>query len=70
MLLRLLLITSAVTAASLVGNAFTATASQPTGTEALDPIAMCAPTPTDDRQDDNDSDTERRPSRNGRAIAS
>ncbi|WOD39023.1 hypothetical protein [Nodosilinea sp. E11] len=65
MLLRLLLITSALTTVSLVNTAFVTTASRSTGSDTLDPVAVCAPTPTDD---DDKKDPPRRPGRNGRAF--
>lgn len=67
MLLRLLLIASALTTVSLVNTAFVSTASQPTGSDTLDPIASCAPTPTDSEDEDDKKDTPRR-RRTGRAF--
>lgn len=68
MLLRLLLIASALTTVSLVGTAFVATASRPTGSDTLDPVAVCAPTPTDDADDDKKDPPPRRPRRTTRAV--
>jgi hypothetical protein len=68
MLLRLLLITSALTTVSLVNAAFVSTASRTTGSDTLDPVAVCAPTPSDDNADDDKKDPPRRPRRTTRAF--
>ncbi|PSN10023.1 hypothetical protein C7293_29575 [filamentous cyanobacterium CCT1] len=64
MLLRLLLIASALTALSLMGNAFWSTTFRSIGSDTLNPVAACAPTQPDDEDDeDEDNEKPRRPTR-------
>ncbi|WP_035991615.1 hypothetical protein [Leptolyngbya sp. KIOST-1] len=68
MLLRLLLIASALTTVSLVNTAFVSTAHRPTQSDTLDPVAACAPTP--EPEDDKDPEPPRRPRRTSRVFES
>lgn len=67
MLLRLLLIATALTPLSLGGNVFLSMAWATPGSDTLDPVAACAPTQPDedDEEDEEDEDDEkpRRPTR-------
>ncbi|MBW4481275.1 MAG: hypothetical protein KME14_01905 [Tildeniella torsiva UHER 1998/13D] len=64
MLLRLLLIASALTPLTLVGSTFWSTTFQATGSGTLDPVASCAPTqPDEDEDEDEDDEKPRRPTR-------
>jgi hypothetical protein len=67
MLLRLLLIASALTPLSLVGSTFLSTTFHGTGSDTLNPVASCAPTQPDEDEDDEDEDEDeekpRRPTR-------
>ena len=54
MLLRLLLIASAFTTLSLMGNTFWSPMVQATGSDTLDPVASCAPTPPDEASEDDE----------------
>ncbi|MBE9160448.1 hypothetical protein IQ265_27030 [Nodosilinea sp. LEGE 06152] len=62
MLLRLLLIASALTPLILVGSTFWSTTFRATGSDTLNPVASCAPTQPDDDEDDDD-EKPRRPTR-------
>jgi hypothetical protein len=66
MLLRLMLIASALTTVALVNTAFVATASRPTGSDTLNPVASCAPTPT--TEEEAPKDPPQRPRRTSRAF--
>lgn len=62
MLLRLLLVASALTTVGLVNATFVAFAQRPAGSDSLNPIASCAPTPVED-EDEEEKPTPRRTSR-------
>ncbi len=62
MLLRLLLIASALTPLSLVGSTFWSPTFHRTGSDTLNPMASCAPTQPDENEDE-DEEKPRRPTR-------
>ncbi|PSR12944.1 hypothetical protein C8255_25905 [filamentous cyanobacterium CCP3] len=67
MLLRLLLIASALTPLILAGSTFWSTTFQTTGSDTLNPVAACAPTqPDEDEEEEEEDDEKPRRSTRGR----